>query len=83
MVVVNGGAVRSHIVEAPEVEAADFVGAELFGQGDGAQGDAAAAAELLDQALVEHFGAIKGMPIDELVAARQAKFRNMAQFYTA
>ena len=30
--VVNGGAVRSHIVEAPEVEAADFVGAELFGQ---------------------------------------------------
>jgi hypothetical protein len=25
---------------------------------------------------------LKATPLDELVAARQAKFRNMAQFYT-
>jgi hypothetical protein len=25
---------------------------------------------------------LKALPIDELVAARQAKFRNIAQFYT-
>src|SRR5271163_3776590 len=50
--------------------------------GDGAQTDLTAACELLDGALTRHFDDIKSVPIDELVAARQAKFRNMGQFYT-
>jgi acetyl-CoA carboxylase carboxyl transferase subunit alpha len=37
---------------------------------------------MLGKALQRHLAEIKAMPIDELIAARQAKFRNMAQFYT-
>ncbi len=33
---VDGGAVRLDIVDAPEVEAADFVGVEAFGESNGA-----------------------------------------------
>ena len=33
-------------------------------------------------ALQRHLAALKAMPIDSLVAARQQKFRNIAQFYT-
>ena len=33
-------------------------------------------------ALRRHLAQLKAMPVNELVAARQAKFRNIAQFYT-
>ena len=49
---------------------------------DGAQTDLASACDLLDAALTRHFDAIKSLPISDLLAARQAKFRNMGQFYT-
>jgi acetyl-CoA carboxylase carboxyl transferase subunit alpha len=50
---------------------------------NGAQTDAAGAAELLDEALTRHFDAIKSVPIAELIACRRAKFRNIGQFYTS
>ncbi len=30
----------------------------------------------------KHLAELKAMPVDALVAARQQKFRNIAQFYT-
>ncbi len=39
-------------------------------------------AEILGAALRRHLAALKAMPVDALVAARQKKFRNIAQFYT-
>ncbi len=50
---------------------------------EGAQTDLPAAAELLDEALVRHYHDVKSIPIDALVEGRQAKFRNMGQFYTS
>ncbi len=49
----------------------------------GAHADPAAAAALLDQALAVQLGQIKSVPLDELLAARQNKFRNIGQFYTS
>jgi len=37
---------------------------------------------MLAGALRRHLAQLKAMPVNELVAARQAKFRNIAQFYT-
>jgi acetyl-CoA carboxylase carboxyl transferase subunit alpha len=37
---------------------------------------------LLGVALRKHLAALKAMPVDELITARQHKFRNIAQFYT-
>jgi acetyl-CoA carboxylase carboxyl transferase subunit alpha len=37
---------------------------------------------LLGRALQRHLAELKGMPADELVAARQEKFRNIARCYT-
>ncbi len=48
----------------------------------GAQNDPAAAAAMLDEKLVWHLNELRAMPIDELIARRLAKFRNIAQFYT-
>jgi len=48
----------------------------------GAHVDREAGAGLLGTALKKHLAELKAMPVDALVAARQAKFRNMAQFYT-
>jgi len=36
----------------------------------------------LGQALTRHLNQLKAIPVEELVAARQKKFRNLAQFYT-
>ena len=47
----------------------------------GAHADHEAAAALLDQALQGHYEGVKRMPIQELLASRYNKFRNMAQFY--
>jgi acetyl-CoA carboxylase carboxyl transferase subunit alpha len=46
----------------------------------GAHLDNEGAAALLDEALVKHFGQVRGVPSSELVASRYNKFRHMAQF---
>jgi acetyl-CoA carboxylase alpha subunit len=37
---------------------------------------------MLGSALKKHLAELKATPMDILVAARQQKFRNIAQFYT-
>lgn len=49
---------------------------------EGAHADPEAAAIALAQAIRRHLDQLKAMPVDQMVAARQAKFRNIAQFYT-
>lgn len=49
---------------------------------EGAHADPDAAANLLAQAIRRHLNELTAMSVDEMVAARQAKFRNIAQFYT-
>jgi acetyl-CoA carboxylase carboxyl transferase subunit alpha len=49
---------------------------------EGAHTDPAAAVELLASSLKRHLAQLKAVPVDELVAARRNKFRNIAQFYT-
>jgi len=49
----------------------------------GAHANHAQAAELLDAALQKELAALKQLPLKDLLNARYAKFRNMAQFYQA
>jgi acetyl-CoA carboxylase carboxyl transferase subunit alpha len=49
---------------------------------DGAHADPDGAASLLSRALRRHLDELKTMPVDKMVAARQDRFRNIAQFYT-
>jgi acetyl-CoA carboxylase carboxyl transferase subunit alpha len=44
--------------------------------------DREAGTGLLGTVLKKHLAELKGIPVDELVAARQQKFRNIARFYT-
>jgi len=48
----------------------------------GTQLDPAYAMELVNERLERHLGDLKRLPIDDLLAARYTKFRNIAQFYT-
>ena len=47
----------------------------------GAQNNHEDAAALLDAALQKYYSDVKKMPVQELVASRYNKFRNMAQFF--
>ena len=47
----------------------------------GAHNDHEAAASLLDQALQKELAEARKLPLQELIASRYNKFRNMAQFY--
>jgi acetyl-CoA carboxylase carboxyl transferase subunit alpha len=49
---------------------------------DGIHVDPGAGHALLGAALRRHLDELKAMPLDALIAARQHKFRNIAQFYT-
>jgi acetyl-CoA carboxylase carboxyl transferase subunit alpha len=49
----------------------------------GAHTDPACAMQLVDEALSRHFAQLTSMSLDDLLAARYNKFRNIAQFYTA
>jgi acetyl-CoA carboxylase carboxyl transferase subunit alpha len=49
---------------------------------EGIQADHDAGASLLGASLRKHLAALKAMPTDVLLAERQRKFRNVAQFYT-
>ena len=69
-------------ISAPEVEKLGCVD-EIIGEPPGgAHTDHEAGAGLLGQALTRHLNQLKAIPVEELVAARQKKFRNLAQFYT-
>jgi acetyl-CoA carboxylase carboxyl transferase subunit alpha len=69
-------------ITAPEVAALGCVD-EIVGEpADGAHTDPEASANLLADALKRHLAELKAIPIDDLVAARQNKFRNIAQYYT-
>ncbi|HEX3940720.1 MAG TPA: acetyl-CoA carboxylase carboxyltransferase subunit alpha [Acidobacteriaceae bacterium] len=48
----------------------------------GAHLDPQGAAALLDAKLLWHLGELRSMPLAEMISRRQAKFRNIAQFYT-
>jgi len=48
----------------------------------GAHADRDGATQILDQCLTRHLEELKLMPLDEMIRKRQAKFRNIAQFYT-
>jgi acetyl-CoA carboxylase carboxyl transferase subunit alpha len=48
----------------------------------GAQNDPVAAAALLDQKLAWHLNELKAMTVEDRIARRLAKFREIARFYT-
>ena len=49
----------------------------------GSQADPGEAFGLVNKTLRKHFKELKAMPIDDLLAKRYDKFRNIAQFYTS
>jgi acetyl-CoA carboxylase carboxyl transferase subunit alpha len=69
-------------IAAPEVAKLGCVDEILREPALGAHADHAEAAGLLGESLRRHLAEIKALPLDELIAIRQAKFRKMAQFYT-
>jgi acetyl-CoA carboxylase carboxyl transferase subunit alpha len=69
-------------ISAPEVAKLGCVDEIISEPPDGAHTDHEVGAGLLGTALTRHLAELKSMSIDELVAARQRKFRNIAQFYT-
>ena len=73
-------ALKATSVDVKRLGCVDDVIAEPEG---GAQNDPPAAMHLLDEALTKHLSVLRSMPTQELVSARMAKFRNIAQFYTS
>jgi acetyl-CoA carboxylase carboxyl transferase subunit alpha len=69
-------------VSAPEVLSLHCVDEIVEEPPEGIHSDREAGTGMLSMVLRKHLAALKAIPIDELVAARQAKFRNIAQFYT-
>jgi acetyl-CoA carboxylase carboxyl transferase subunit alpha len=69
-------------ISAPEVAALGCVDEIISEPPEGAHTDREAGAGLLGTALKRHLAEIRQTPIDALVAARQQKFRHIAQFYT-
>jgi acetyl-CoA carboxylase carboxyl transferase subunit alpha len=69
-------------VTAKEVESLGCVDEIVAEPPDGIHTDPATGYTLLGAALRRHLGQLKAMPLDALIAARQNKFRNIAQFYT-
>lgn len=70
-------------VSAPEVAALGCVDEIIAEPQDGIHMDREAGTGVLGAALRKHLNELKAMPIEELIAARQQKFRNIARFYTA
>jgi acetyl-CoA carboxylase carboxyl transferase subunit alpha len=69
-------------ISAPEVAAVGCVDEIVSEPPGGAHTDREAGSGILGSVLKRHLGELKATPIDALVAARQQKFRNIAQFYT-
>lgn len=69
-------------ISAPEVAALGCVDEIIAEPPEGIHVNQQAGTGLLGSALKKHLAELKRIPIDKLVAERQRKFRNMAQFYT-
>lgn len=69
-------------ISAPEVAALGCVDEIVPEPPDGIHADRETGAATLGAAIKKHLAELKNVPVDELIAARQLKFRNMAQFYT-
>ena len=69
-------------ISAPEVAKLGCVDEIISEPPGGVQTDQEVGAGLLGTALARHLAELKALTIDELVTARQKKFRNIAQFYT-
>src|ERR1035441_4670733 len=69
-------------ISAPEVAALGCVDEIVSEPPGGIHTDHEAGPGLLGNVLKKHLAELKAVPIDLLVAARQLKFRNIAQFYT-
>jgi acetyl-CoA carboxylase carboxyl transferase subunit alpha len=69
-------------ISAPEVSSLGCVDEIVQEPPEGIQADREAGTGLLGSALKKHLVELKALPVDLVVAARQAKFRNIAQFYT-
>lgn len=69
-------------IAAPEVAKLGCVDEIVQEPCEGAHSDHAFSADTLGSAIRRHLAELKALPVDQLISARQAKFRNMAQFYT-
>jgi acetyl-CoA carboxylase carboxyl transferase subunit alpha len=69
-------------ISAPEVAALGCVDEIIAEPQGGIHTDRETGTGLLGRALQKHLAELKTLPIGDLVAARQHKFRNIAQFYT-
>ena len=66
---------------AAEVKALGCVDDVIAEPRGGTQADLAAAFSLVSRCLHKHFTELKALPVDDLLARRYEKFRNIAQFY--
>jgi len=69
-------------ITANEVSRLGCVDDVITEPAEGAHTDPEAAEGLLGAALKRHLAELKALPVDRLVRERQAKFRNIAQFYS-
>jgi acetyl-CoA carboxylase carboxyl transferase subunit alpha len=69
-------------ISAPEVAALGCVDEIVPEPPEGIHADREAGSSILAEVLKKHLAELKNTPIEKLVAARQSKFRNMAQFYS-
>ncbi len=69
-------------ISAPEVAALGCVDEIIAEPPDGLHNDREVGSGWLGSVLRKHLEELKAKPIHDLVAARQQKFRNIAQFYT-
>ncbi|MGA2340374.1 MAG: acetyl-CoA carboxylase carboxyltransferase subunit alpha [Terracidiphilus sp.] len=69
-------------ISAPEVAAVGCVDEIIVEPPQGIHMEREAGTGILGSVLRKHLAELKAMPVQELVAARQQKFRNIAQFYT-
>jgi acetyl-CoA carboxylase carboxyl transferase subunit alpha len=69
-------------ISAPEVKSLGCVDEIIAEPQGGIHTDREVGVGLLGLALKKHLAELKATPLETLVAARQHKFRNMAQFYT-
>ena len=69
-------------ISAPEIAALGCVDEIIPEPREGAHVNSEESFAMLAGALRRHLAQLKAVPVNDLVAARQAKFRNIAQFYT-
>jgi acetyl-CoA carboxylase carboxyl transferase subunit alpha len=78
---------RAQAAEALKLSAADIAALGCVDEivretGEGAHTDHEGSAGLLGEVIERHLAELKAMPVNAMIAARQAKFRNIAQFHT-